>query len=234
VQASRSFSSARLRIAATPTAAGYYLGPFWKAVRRRYPGLRFELSVQNSRRVKERLLALEDDLGMLGGMPEHPDLVFHPLAEDPLVVIVAPEHPWAQRRRIDLAAVAGEPLILREPGSATRDLVEQRLRRAGIEPRIAVEIGSTEAVKQAVEAGAGIGFLSVQSVRRDVRGGHLRAIALDHGDLTLRLFLAHHRERGQSPLLRAVLDALPRTSRHARPTRSGRAGIRRRFGTDES
>jgi DNA-binding transcriptional LysR family regulator len=216
LQGARGFVGARLRIAATPTIAGYYLGPFWQAVRRRYPRLRLELSVQNSQRVRERLLRLEDDLGMLGGDTGHPDLVLRPFARDPLVVIVCPDHPWAGRRRVSLRALADQPLILREPGSSTRELLERRLRAVGVEPSTTVEIASTEAIKRAVEAGTGVGVLATAAVRREVEAGHLRAVPLADRAMVLTLSLAYARERGQSPLVRAVLEAVPPGSLEAR------------------
>jgi aminoethylphosphonate catabolism LysR family transcriptional regulator len=213
LQGARGFMATRLRIAATPTTAGYHLGPFCKALRLRYPGLRLELSVQNSQRVRERLLELEDDLGMLGGEPGHPDLVLVPFARDPLVVIVAPDHPWARRRSIGLEALADQPLILREPGSNTREVVERRLRAVGVELGSTVEIASTEAIKRAVEAGTGVSVLAVAAVRRDVEAGHLRALRIRDPEAAVTLSLAYHRDRAESPLVRAVLDAVKRMFR---------------------
>ena len=202
------FRGTRLRLAATPTAAGYYLAPFWKRLRRRYPGLQLEVSVHNTRTVRQRLLALEDDLGMLGGGTEDGALIVRPFARDTMVAIVSREHPWAKRNAVTLKALGREPLILREPGSAGREIVERALRTAGIEPRAVMEMTSTEAIKQAVEANGGVAVLARAVVQRDVAGGHLRALAVRGGDLTLRLAFAYHRERADSPLLRAVLDVI--------------------------
>ena len=214
LQGASDFNGIRLRIAATPTTAGYYLAPFWKAVRRRCPGLRLELSVHNSRIVKERLLALEDDLGMLGGEADHPDLLLQPFARNALVAIVSPEHAWARRAWVAVRALGDQPLILREPGSEGRALVERELKKAGIEPRIVMEVTSTEAVKQAVEAGAGVGILATAVVRRDVGGRYLRALSIRGGNFVMTHSLAYHRERRDSPLLRAILGAVqPRARR---------------------
>ena len=71
-----------------------------------------------------------------------------------------------------------------------------------------MEMTSTEAIKQAVEANGGVAVLARAVVQRDVAGGHLRALAVRGGDLTLRLAFAYHRERANSPLLRAVLDVI--------------------------
>jgi DNA-binding transcriptional LysR family regulator len=213
LQGTADFGGSRLRIAATPTMAGYYLAPFWKALRARYPKLELELSVHNSRAVKERLLALEDDLGMLAGEADHPDIVLEPFARNELVVIVSPAHPWARRSWIALEALRDQPLILREPGSEGRALVERELRRADIPLHTVVEVASTEAVKQAVEAGGGVGLLATAVVRRDVAGGYLRALRVRGGDFTLTLSLAYHRERQGSPLIRGVVEAVRATAR---------------------
>ena len=208
LQGTGDFNGTRLRLAATPTAAGYYLAPFWKRLRRRYPGLQLEVSVHNTRTVRQRLLALEDDLGMLGGATEDGTLIVRPFARDTMMAIVSREHPWAKRKAVTLKALGREPLILREPGSAGRETVERALRSAGIEPRAVMEMTSTEAIKQAVEANGGVGILARAVVQRDVRGGHPRALPVRGGDLTLRLAFAYHRERADSPLLRAVLEVV--------------------------
>jgi aminoethylphosphonate catabolism LysR family transcriptional regulator len=208
LQGAGDFRGTRLRLAATPTAAGYYLAPFWKRLRRRYPGLQLEVSVHNTRTVRQRLLALEDDLGMLGGATEDGALIVRPFARDTMVAVVSREHPWAKRKSVTLQALGREPLILREPGSAGRETVERALRTAGIEPHTVMEMTSTEAIKQAVEANGGVGILARAVVQRDVRGGHLRAVPVRGGDLTLELAFAYHRERADSPLLRAVLEVV--------------------------
>ena len=200
------FHATRLRIAATPTTAGYYFAAFWKRLRRHYPGLQLDLSVQNSRGVRERILALEDDLGMLGGDVDHPDIVLQPFGHDPVVAVVPPNHALAKRRHVSLHTLGKEPLILREPGSATRALVEGRLRAAGIDVRPMLELASTEAIKQAVEAGAGVGLLGAAVVRRDVRGGHLCAVRVSDRHFVMKLSLAYRRDRSDSPLLRAILQ----------------------------
>lgn len=213
LQGTADFRGTRLRLAATPTTAGYYLASFWKRLRRRYPGLQLEVSVHNTRVVRERLLAFDDDLGMLGGPAEQGALIVRSFARDTMVAIVSPDHAWARRKSVTLQALGRELLILREPGSAGRDRLERALRTAGIEPRAVMELASTEAIKQAVEANGGVGILARAVVERDVRGGHLRALRVTGGDLRLELAFAYHRERADSPLLRAVLAAIIGASR---------------------
>lgn len=217
MEQSGGFEHARLQIVTSATAAAYYLAPLWTAITRRYPGLRFQLSVANSQRVRERLLALEDDVGVIGGNATHPDLVFTRLAHDPLVVIVARDHPWAPRKTISVHALQEQKLIFREPGSATRALVEERLRAHGVRCEPVLEIGSNEVIKRAVEIGSGVGVLSQAVVRREVQGGHLRALRVREPGFSRTLYLAYHRMRERSPLIQAVVEVATNLSK-----RSGR------------
>ena len=127
---------------------------------------------------------------------------------------------------VDLKDVAAHPVILRERGSATRELVEREMARRRVTPRIAMEIDSSEAIKRAVEGGLGVGILSAVIARREVAEGTLRAIRI-HGTPPRRVIhLAYHVERHDSPLLRAVLRTAATLSTEARATarRAGRTG----------
>lgn len=218
LERSRGFEHARLRIVTAATAAAYYLPPLWAALMRRYPGLRVQLSVENSQRVRERLLAMEDDLGVIGGDATHPDLILVPLVNDPLVVIVGRRHPWAKRKSISLAALHGQQLIFRERGSASRALLEDRLRAHGVRCEPILEISSNEVIKRAVEIGSGIGVLSQAVVAREVRAGYLRALRVRERGFSRTLSLAYHRIREESPLIHAVLEVAAATRHRGRRT----------------
>jgi DNA-binding transcriptional LysR family regulator len=205
LQESRRFAGGELRLVASGTSAAYYLPPVLTAFRHRYPAIRIHLAVENSQRVRERILSLEDDLGVLGVETAHPDLVFESLAEDPLVVIMSPRHPLARRRQLSLAELGKEALILRERGSASRQLVERRLLRLGTGARPSMEIASNEVIKRAVEMGNGVSFMSAAIVRREVEAGLLRALPVRGERLVRNIYLVYHRERRQSPLINALL-----------------------------
>jgi len=205
LEETRGFAGGELRLVASATSAAYYLPPLLTRFRQRYPGIRVRLDVGNSQRVRERIAGLEDDLGVLGVETAHPDLEFELLARDPLVVIVSPTHPWARRGRIPLADLQHQDLILREPGSATRQLVERRLVKLGAGVRPSMEIGSNEVIKRAVEMGNGVSLMSAAIVRREVEAGRLRALGVRGERLVRNIYLVYHRERRESPLVRAVL-----------------------------
>jgi aminoethylphosphonate catabolism LysR family transcriptional regulator len=221
LEETRGFAGGQLRLVASATAAAYYLPPLLTRFRRRYPGVRVHLDVGNSQRVRERIAGMEGDLGLLGVETAHPDLVFELLAEDPLVVIVPPGHPWARRRRIPLAELRHQEVILREPGSASRQLIERRLQALGVGVAPSMEIASNEVIKRAVEMGNGVSLMSAAIVRREVEAGRLRALGVRDERLVRNIYLVYHRERRDSPLIHAVLAVARglRQRRRRRPSR---------------
>jgi DNA-binding transcriptional LysR family regulator len=104
-------------------------------------------------------------------------------------------------------------LIMREPGSATRALVQERLRQEGIRPQVSMELGSNEAIKRAVEMGMGISVLSGTVVRREVEGGLVRVRRIRGKGLTRRFEIVIHRERERSRLIGAMLDVAAEAAR---------------------
>jgi DNA-binding transcriptional LysR family regulator len=158
----------RLRIAAVTTAEYFVpdlVGPFAAA----HPGVEIELAVENRDRVVERLRRAEDDLAVMMLPPEDLPLTWVQFLGNPLVVIAAASHPLAGRR-IRLRQLAGERWLLREPGSGTRMVAEQHFRDAGFAPRIAMSLGSNEAIKHSVAAGLGLAVISRLAVE-SVPGG---------------------------------------------------------------
>jgi LysR family transcriptional regulator, low CO2-responsive transcriptional regulator len=202
----RDLKTGSLRVISSSTAAAYLLPGLWAAFKQRHPGIFLHISVDNSARVIERLVRFQDDIGVLGAEHEHPDLIFHPLAEDPLVAVVPAAHSWSQRSSIELADLADEPLILREPGSASRQLLESALTAAGIKYQPSMEIASHEVAKRLVELGCGVAVMSAAIAAREVEQGRLRQIRIRDTSLRLKLYLAHHRERAGTPVIDAMLE----------------------------
>lgn len=149
----------RLRLAGV-TSAEYFLprllGPFCAA----HPGIEVRLLVANREEVLDRLRRGDDDLSVFGQPPDDMAVESAAFLENPLVVVAPAGHPLTGHsltgRRIPLAELAAGPLLLRERGSGTRMAVERLLSERGLKPRIRMELGSTEAIKQAVLGGLGL------------------------------------------------------------------------------
>lgn len=182
VESMRAASNADLDVAASMTVAEH-LAPSWlSALRASDPDVHVGLRVTNSHEVQALVLDGRVALGFVETAALDPRLAARRLLRDRLAVVVAPGHPWARRRALTLAELAATPLIVREQGSGTRDTLDRLLREAAPTAPL-LELGSNEAVKGAVKAGAGPAVLSVLAVADDLRAGTLVEVAVDGADL---------------------------------------------------
>jgi DNA-binding transcriptional LysR family regulator len=166
LQAMRGLHSGVLRLAVVSTAKYFIprvLGPFCA----RYPGIDVRLEVANRDQVVQRIADNLDDLYVMTRPPEGLDLETRPFLDNPLVPIAAASHPLARRRKLALADLEGERFIMREPGSGTRIAVEEFLAAHGARLNVRMELGSNEAIKQAVAGGLGFSILSRHTLHRD-------------------------------------------------------------------
>jgi aminoethylphosphonate catabolism LysR family transcriptional regulator len=179
--ATRGLRSGHLRVGAD---APYHVITALAAFGRRYPGVRLSLATGNSDTLLHDLLEHRIDVAVIANLPGDPRLDARPLRHDRLVAFVDRHHPWARRRRpVPLAELTGRRLVLREPGSTTRRLFEAAMARAGLALGEVLEIGSREAVREAVAAGLGVGIVSRSElgddrrlVRLDLSGAQLDSV----------------------------------------------------------
>ena len=184
-----------------------------------WPELAVELSVGNRQQVFELLAHRRTDLAIAGQPPETIDCVATAFLENPLIVIAAAEHPLAGRKRIGLPELTHEAFVLREPGSGTRAAVLRHLAAASLEPRVAAELPTVEAVKQAVQAGLGLGVVSAQSVELELQAGRLVRLAVAGFPLIRSWYVIHGSEQALAPAARAFRDQLiAMFQRTGRPT----------------
>ncbi len=167
-----------LRIAASMTVAEYLVPGWLNRLRASDPDIAVSLEMGNSGHVTEIMVRGGADIGFVEGPDDPPDLHTHVVTGDDLVVVVAPSHPWARRRRpLSPADSAATPLVLREAGSGTREVLARALGAAGLEPTPLVELASTTAIKASVAAGTGPGVLSRLAVESEVADGRLVVVA---------------------------------------------------------
>jgi LysR family transcriptional regulator, low CO2-responsive transcriptional regulator len=156
----------RLRLAVVTTGKYFMprlLGPFCDL----YPGIDISMQVLNRHRLVERLTHNSDDLYIMGAPPDGLEIESERLMENPLVVLAPASHPWANRRRIPFSDLANVAFVMREQGSGTRTAVEREFQERGLPLRVKLELGSNEAIKQAVAGGLGLTILSRSTLRLD-------------------------------------------------------------------
>ncbi|NNJ13637.1 LysR family transcriptional regulator [Chloroflexales bacterium ZM16-3] len=202
----RGLQRGRLAIGASSTIGIYMLPPLLGTFGRRYPGIELFLDIGNTQQIVERILDHRLDVAFLEGPVESSGLQITPWREDDLVVIAAPDHPLALRQQLLAADLAGAPFVLREVGSGTREVMEQALAGAGVAVKAVMELGSTEAVKQAVAADLGISIVSRYTIQLELAAGRLAVLPL--GDLRIQrgLTCAQLADRPASPALAMWLN----------------------------
>jgi DNA-binding transcriptional LysR family regulator len=188
------------------TTAKYFvprlLGDFWK----QHPGIEVALEVDNRDRVLERLKQNLDDLYIMGQAPESLNVTALPFMENPLIVLAPANHPLASERDIDPARLAGEPFILREPGSGTRLATERFFEQHGVRLTVRMTLGSNEAVKQTVAGGLGLAVLSRHTLALDGASNAFAVLDVRGFPLLRQWYAVYPVGKQISPITRAFLD----------------------------
>lgn len=179
----------------------------------KYPEISITLLVGDSQNVVDWVAAGRVEIGVVGARLPQRHVEYRDLMPDEEMVVVPAGHPWQGKKQVTLAELAAEPFLMRERGSGTRAALEAALDAAGLEMspfRVVGEMGSTQAIKQAIKAGVGISVLSRRAVEEEVRHGTLFCLRVKELRITRSFYVATHRERSRSPLaeaFRGFLDA---------------------------
>ncbi len=191
----KGLESGLLVVGASATIGIYLLPEVVGEFRKRHPGIKVSLRVGNKRHTVERLLRNELDFGLVAGPVDHPALIAEPYVDDELVVIVSPSHRFAREPLVYPGELRRETFLVREPGSGTQELMEERLMQLGVEPADTMQLGSTEAIKQAVAANLGISVASRYSVEAELASGRICAANVPTLKMQRRLLLLHHKDK---------------------------------------
>jgi DNA-binding transcriptional LysR family regulator len=189
-----------LRIGASTTIATYLLPPLIAAFLRNYPGIDLRMTILNTRSIVKLLLDYEIDVALVEGPVADERITSEAWRADELVVIAAPDHPFvlqAGQDGIPISLLAEEVILVREPGSGTREVAEQALAERGVRARRTVQLGSTEAIKQAVAAGLGLAIVSKATIPDEVALHKLTTLHVR--DLTIERTLTRLKLVGRTP-----------------------------------
>ncbi|MFQ5656653.1 MAG: selenium metabolism-associated LysR family transcriptional regulator [Candidatus Methylomirabilales bacterium] len=181
----------------------YVLPPLLARFKTRYPEISVTLKIADSREIIRGVLGGAYELGAVGAKFDDGQLIYLKLVEDELVVALPADHRWASKPAVALRELLEEPFVLREVGSGSRKVLEDALESAGLNSKsltIVAEMGSTEAIRQAVKSGAGISVISVRAIQEDLAWGTIRTVPLEGIRLTRDFYVVYHKNRSRSPL----------------------------------
>ena len=174
-----------------------------------YPDISICLLIDSSHHVSQWVDEGRVEVGVVGAAPVPRTLVSRELMADELVVVVPSGHPWTGREEVTLDEVQKEPLLVRERGSGSRETLERGLAEAGTglaRFRVVGELGSTQAIKQAVRAGVGVALISKRAVEDECRAGLVSCLRVKDLRFARAFYLVTHRDRSRSPLAQAFVE----------------------------
>ncbi|MBI3592930.1 MAG: LysR family transcriptional regulator [Nitrospirae bacterium] len=168
-----------ITVGASTTIGNYVLPSVIADFKRTHPKIKINVLIGNTKKVLDLLNSGVIDFGLVEGETSKHKIKVEPLITDELAFIVPPIHPWAKKKVVSILDITKEPFIIREEGSGTRQMIEKYLASHGIkisDMRIALVLGGTESIKEAVENGMGISIISRWAARKEVKYGSLRLI----------------------------------------------------------
>ena len=208
-QAMESFQgrmSGDLLVGASTIPGEYILPGLIGRFKEKFPDIAITLLIGDSQTVTEWVAEGRAEVGVVGARSGPRSVEFRELLPDDIVLIVSAAHPWHGRKQVTLDELRAEPLLLRERGSGTRAALESALAASAADLsafRVVGEMGSTQAIKQAVKAGVGVSLVSRRAVEDESRSGAVWCLRVKDLKIARAFYLATHRERSRSPLAEA-------------------------------
>lgn len=190
------------------TVGVYILPEILKQFIKMNPTIHFTLDVSNAKKVIEKYMDDQIDVGIVGAIVLHSDLNYQPFITEHLRLIVSRHHTWAERHKIKASMLKNEPFFLREKGSGLRYLIEERLQEAGIELENVTELPNNEAIVKLVEAGLGVSIVSENAIARDIKTKNIKTIEIEGVNLKHHYYLLYQDKKLRSKALKRFLDFL--------------------------
>ena len=209
--------SGRLRIHASESFGAYYLPHIINLFRKKYPKVRVSVNIFPNREIIENTVKLENDMGFISYPFEHKKLVVQEVLEDRLVLIVPPSHPFSRKKLLEPRQLNGQPVIMHEKGSASREIVDEFARRNNLSVSISLELSNNEAIKRAVEEGIGLSLISEHVVNEEVKEKRLKSIPLADPALKRKFYLIYHREKYLSRPFQLFIQMVNQWASHFPP-----------------
>ena len=195
--------SGRLRLGASTTIAQYVLPPVLALFNQRFPEIRVTLINENSRIIEQALFDKEIDLGLVENSSRNKALKYTPFMDDELVLVTATNHNQYKKEPVPLKVLTTIPLVLREKGSGTLEVLEKALKRDGLSLKdlnVRIYLGSSEGIKSYLQEAPCCSVVSIRTVAKEVASGQLRVIKLEDAALLKRELSFAHLQGPAEPL----------------------------------
>ncbi|MFJ5382444.1 LysR substrate-binding domain-containing protein [Cupriavidus sp. CER94] len=203
----KGISGGRLNVAVI-SAGDYFFPRLLAEFMNRHESVTLNLAVHNREELLHQLSGNLTDLAVMVRPPEGMDTIAEPFAPHPYVIVAAPNHPLVGQRRIPLAGLAEEAFVSREKGSDTWNSMQEGFAGRLSNLRIAMEIKSTETIKQAVIANMGIAFLSAHTVGLELQTGKLAVLDIEGFPVMLNWYVVHRKNKRLPPVALAFKQFL--------------------------
>mgnify|MGYP000859953092 FL=1 len=188
----------RLRIGASATIGEYIAPSVLADFKKHYPKVSLSLEVANSDEIEIAIHDTTLDIGLVEGPPIGKELESIPFLDDELVVITSPNHPWSELDTISVFELDRYPFISREKGSGTLAEIHSYMKKAGFSPNnlnIMMKLGSTKAIKTAVQNGVGFTIISRWAVKKELKNGTLAMIKLKEDKFKRQFRIVYHKKK---------------------------------------
>jgi DNA-binding transcriptional LysR family regulator len=208
LQELRGLRAGSLHVGASTTIGNYLLPPVLARFRSRYPAVELTVTIDNTLHIQAQVLGGALDFGLTEGLIPDSAVTSEVIGQDKIVLIASPSHRPPASLELSLEQLAKVPIILRESGSGTRDVVEEALRKHSVELAPVLSLGGTEAVKNAVAAGLGFAFVSALSIERELATTHLVEVRVRGLEIKRDLYLSTLPGKRASAAAGAFIQAL--------------------------
>lgn len=193
---------------AVASTANYFATRLLAEFNKRFDEVTVRLEVTNRAGLLNQLAENARDMVIMGQPPEESSLVAEAFMENPLVVIAPPDHPLAGEGPLPFRRLREETFVIREQGSGTRIAMERHFARHGLELRTGMEMSSNEAIKQAVEAGLGLGLVSIHTLGLELEADRLTVLDVEDFPILRHWYLVYREGKRLSPAAAAFREFL--------------------------
>ena len=208
VEQMKELKKGSLRLGSARTYARYFMPFLLTGFREAYPHIKIHFDEGSSLEMIHSLLDLKNEVVIIAKADDHPNIAFIPFSREELVLILPPNHRLANKDRIRLAQIAEAPIIMKDPGSGTRKLVDELFAKNNCTPNILMETGDAEIIKLLVQHGEGVSFLVKEAVAVELQEKKLVSVPLKKEPIFLDVSIAYLKTQPLSPPAQAFLTSL--------------------------